>query len=135
MKNELRLKIPSMIDNIRLVESFIDQAREYFQLNDDIYGNIIVAVTESVNNAIIHGNQSDKNKNVILSLQADSENLSFTVEDEGNGFDFHDLPDPTSPENIDKPGGRGIFLIKHLADEVIFMENGTKVQLVFYLNP
>jgi len=131
---DFTLKIPSLPDNIRIVESFIDQAKEKYELSDDIYGNIIIAITESVNNAIVHGNQSDKNKNVHLSLEVDDSNISFTVEDEGNGFDFHDLPDPTAPENIDQPGGRGIFLIKHLADEVSFFADGNKVKIVFYLN-
>ncbi|MEN7547706.1 ATP-binding protein [Rapidithrix thailandica] len=131
---DFQLKIPSLIDNIRIVESFIDQARERFRFDDDIYGNIIVAVTESVNNAIIHGNRSNKEKDVLLKIEADNSNISFTVEDEGDGFDFHNLPDPTSPENINKPGGRGIFLIRHLADEVKFHNEGTTIEMIFYLN-
>ncbi len=130
---ELELKIPSLPDNIRIVESFIDQIRERYNLSDDVYGNVIVAVTESVNNAIIHGNQNDKNKDVRLSIAIDDRNLSFTIEDEGAGFNYHNLPDPTAPENLDKPGGRGIFLIKHLADEVEFKANGNTLSLKFYL--
>ncbi len=128
-----KLRIPSIIENIRIVESFIDQARDKFKFNDDVYGNIMVAVTESVNNAIIHGNNGDKEKNVDLSLQVNENDISFTIEDQGSGFDFHHLPDPTDPENINKPGGRGIFLIKHLADEVRFLEKGTKISMTFYL--
>ena len=60
--------------------------------------------------------------------------IKFRVEDEGKGFDFHNLPDPTSPENLEKPGGRGIFLMKHLADEVDFSEQGKVVELSFYIN-
>lgn len=130
---ELTLKIPSLPDNIRIVESFIDQIREKYNLSDDIYGNVIVAVTESVNNAIIHGNQNNKEKNVHLGINIDNNNLSFSIEDEGSGFNYHNLPDPTAPENIDQPGGRGIFLIKHLADEVNFISKGNKITLKFYL--
>lgn len=129
-----KLKIPSITDNLRVVESFIDQAREELKFDDDIYGNIMIAVTESVNNAIVHGNQSNKEKNVHLSLLMEDDNISFTVQDEGKGFDFENLPDPTAPENIDKPGGRGIFLIKHLADEVHFYDQGTRVEIIFYIN-
>ncbi|MEH0158110.1 ATP-binding protein [Limibacter armeniacum] len=129
-----KLKIPSITDNLRIVESFIDQAREELKFDDDIYGNIMIAVTESVNNAIIHGNKNNKDKNVHLSLVMEDDNISFTVEDEGIGFNFLDLPDPTAPENIDKPGGRGIFLIKHLADEVRFTQEGKRVEIIFYLN-
>ena len=132
--NSMQIQIPSISENIRIVESFIDNAREQFNLNDDIYGNIMIAVTESVNNAIIHGNTQDSKKNVSLSLAVSEEVLTFTISDEGPGFDFSDLPDPTAPDNIDKPGGRGIFLMKHLCDEVAFNNDGREVVLSFYLN-
>jgi len=133
MKN-IRIEIPSLSDNIRMIESFIDNAKEKFHLNEDIYGNIMIAVTEAVNNAIRHGNKGDSAKNVSLGLSLEDGLIKFRVEDEGRGFDFHDLPDPTAPENIEKPGGRGIFLMKHLADEVDFSEDGKVVELIFYIN-
>ncbi|MFY0605500.1 MAG: ATP-binding protein [Cyclobacteriaceae bacterium] len=132
--NRMQIQIPSLSENIRIVESFIDNAKEQFELNDDIYGNIMIAVTESVNNAIIHGNTSDSKKNVSLSLAVSEEVLRFTIADEGAGFDYGNLPDPTSPENLDKVGGRGIFLMKHLCDEVTFNDEGREVVLSFYLN-
>ena len=131
--NSIKLEIPSLTENIRIIESFIDNAKEKFQLNDDIYGNIMISVTESVNNAIKHGNQNITSKNVSISLILNESLLKFRIEDEGIGFDYHNLPDPTAPENIEKPGGRGIFLMKHLADEVIFSENGSVVELIFYI--
>ncbi|ANQ50495.2 ATP-binding protein [Flammeovirga yaeyamensis] len=133
MNKPFKLKIPSLIENVRIAESFIDQARDEFNFNDDIYGNIMIAVTESVNNAIIHGNRNDKEKNVHLELDVTEKEISFTIEDEGKGFDFDALPDPTAPENIDKPGGRGIFLMKHLADEVEFSKEGRAITLTFYI--
>ncbi|WP_240970985.1 ATP-binding protein [Flammeovirga aprica] len=133
MNKPFKLKIPSLIENVRIAESFIDQARDEFNFNDDIYGNIMIAVTESVNNAIIHGNRNEKEKNVHLELNVSDKEISFTVEDEGKGFDYDSLPDPTAPENLDKPGGRGIFLIKHLADEVEFSNEGKAITLRFYI--
>jgi len=132
MKN-IRIEIPSLSENIRMIESFIDNAKEKYHLDDDIYGNIMIAVTEAVNNAIKHGNRGDSAKNVSLALSLEEGMIKFRVEDEGHGFDFHNLPDPTSPENIEKPGGRGIFLMKHLADEVDFTEQGKVVELSFYI--
>jgi serine/threonine-protein kinase RsbW len=132
--NSISVQIPSITENIRMIESFIDNAKERFQLDDDIYGNIMIAVTEAVNNAIKHGNASDSTKNVFLSLSLHENLLKFIVKDEGKGFDFHSLPDPTSPENLEKPGGRGIFLMKNLSDEVSFKENGRIVELSFYMN-
>lgn len=132
--NTIKIQIPSLTENIRMIESFIDNAKEKFQLDDDIYGNIMIAVTEAVNNAIKHGNQQDKSKNVALSLSLQDSLIRFTVKDEGKGFDFKNLPDPTAPENIEKPGGRGIFLMRNLSDEVVFKEEGKVVELNFYIN-
>lgn len=132
--NTISIEIPSLLDNIRIVESFIDNAKEKYELEDDIYGNIMIAVLESVNNAIVHGNGSDKKKNVKLTVKFEEELVRFLIKDEGEGFDYHNLPDPTSPENLEKSGGRGIFLMRHLADEVSFEQDGQTVQLTFYLN-
>ena len=130
---KIRIEIPSLNENVRMIESFIDNAREKFHLNDDIYGNIMIAVTEAVNNAIKHGNAGNSSKNVALSLSMEENVIRFRIEDEGHGFDFHNLPDPTSPENLEKPGGRGIFLMKHLSDEVDFIE-GAERGFVFNAN-
>jgi len=130
----IKIVIPSISENIRIIESFIDNAKEKFNLDDDIYGNIMIAVTESVNNAIMHGNKNDRTKNVTLSLSLNDNVINFKIKDEGKGFDFQNLPDPTSPENIDKPSGRGIFLMKHLSDEVNFSKNGSMVELSFYMS-
>jgi serine/threonine-protein kinase RsbW len=132
--NTISIQVPSMTENIRMIESFIDNAKEKFHLDDDIYGNIMIAVTEAVNNAIKHGNNNNKTKNVHLSLSLDESMIKFVVKDEGQGFNYDNLPDPTSPENLEKPGGRGIFLMKHLSDEVEFKENGSIVELSFYMN-
>jgi serine/threonine-protein kinase RsbW len=132
--NTISIQVPSIMENIRMIESFIDNAKEKFDLNDDIYGNIMIAVTEAVNNAIKHGNSSNKSKNVYLSLFLDESLIKFVVEDEGTGFNYESLPDPTAPENLEKPGGRGIFLMKHLSDEVEFKDNGRVVELSFYMN-
>jgi serine/threonine-protein kinase RsbW len=130
----IKISIPSLIENIKIIESFIDNARENFEINDDIYGNIMISVTECISNAIIHGNQHDKSKLVHLELFMEDELLRFVIEDEGPGFDLNELKDPTEPENIEKTGGRGIFLIKHLTDEVKFEEEGRKTVLSFYMN-
>jgi serine/threonine-protein kinase RsbW len=132
--NTIRIEIPSLSENIRMIESFIDNAKEKFLLNDDIYGNIMIAVTEAVNNAIRHGNGGDAQKNVTLALGIEENIIRFSIADQGNGFDYHDLPDPTTAENIEKPTGRGIFLMKHLADEVEFLDGGRMVELRFYVN-
>ena len=132
--NTISIQIPSIVENIRMIESFIDNAKERFHLDEDLYGNIMIAVTEAVNNAIKHGNANNSSKNVFLSLTLNENLLKFVIKDEGTGFEYNNLPDPTAPENIEKPGGRGIFLMKHLSDEVEFTENGKTVELSFYMN-
>lgn len=131
--DNIQIQIPSINENIRIIESFIDNAKEKFQLDDNIYGNIMIAVTESISNAIKHGNKEDASKNVDLKLQMGTNEIKFQISDEGNGFDYENLPDPTAPENLEKLGGRGIFLIKNLCDEVSFLEDGKMVELTFYL--
>ena len=132
--DQLNIKVPSIPENIRIVESFIDNANELFSFNDDMYGNIMVSVIEAVNNAILHGNKNDKSKMVSLSLLLiEDKFLRFIVSDEGEGFDYTNLPDPTAPENIELEGGRGIFLINSLCDKVEFKNEGKSIELTFNL--
>jgi serine/threonine-protein kinase RsbW len=127
------LHISSKAENIVLVEKFIDEVCSIFKVNEEVYGNILVALTEAVNNAIQHGNQNNPNKNVDVSFKYSPEQISFTIKDEGAGFDYTNLPDPTDPKNIEKLNGRGVFLMRNLADKVSFEENGSKVILDFNL--
>lgn len=128
------IEIASSLNNISQVESLIDKVCEDLSLNEDYYGNILIAVTEAVNNAVVHGNSSDESKKVKVLVNKNEKNLVFSVEDEGPGFDYDNLPDPTAPENIEKPDGRGIFLMKNLSDEVEFDEKGSVVSITFVLN-
>lgn len=128
---EKQLDIESKIDNINEVEKFVDEFSEENQIHSDLYGKILIATVEAVNNSIVHGNKEDVNKRVFLSLHMDEDTVQILVEDEGEGFDYTDLPDPTIPENIENIHGRGIYLIKHLADEVEFFKDGKVVQMNF----
>ncbi|MEI8136463.1 MAG: ATP-binding protein [Bacteroidota bacterium] len=125
------MKINSKPDNIRLVERLIDDVCQIFNVHEDSYGNILIAVTEAVNNAICHGNQNNPDKFVNIGFQNSEKQLIFYVTDEGNGFDYLGLPDPTDPANIEKIGGRGVFLMKNLADSIEFEQNGQTVKLAF----
>ncbi|MBN4071322.1 ATP-binding protein [Crocinitomix catalasitica] len=109
----------------------IDSVCEDLDLTEDSYGNVLIAVTEAVNNAIVHGNHSILEKLVKVSVSGTDGTVIFTVSDEGVGFDFENVPDPTAPENIEKIDGRGIFLMKSLSDGVEFEEGGSKVSISF----
>ena len=127
------VKIPSIKENVSVVESFIENVGEKIRIEEAIYGNVLVSVTEAVNNAIVHGNKEDKNKKVRLALKQNKKSVRFIVEDEGMGFDHNTLPDPTNPKNLEKVKGRGIFLIKSLSDKTTFKQGGRVVEMLFKL--
>lgn len=127
----LVLKLPSEPSSIGAVESFVKDLVSRFDIKQEKYPNILISLTEAVNNAIIHGNNHDHQKYVNIRLNKSDNILSFRVSDEGNGFNHIDLPDPTAPENIECCGGRGVFLIKHLSDRVLFYNNGSTVEMQF----
>jgi len=128
-----KMVFKSEIKNINLVERLIDDISAKYQLHSDIYGKLLLAVVEGVNNAIVHGNKLESDKDVILQYQITDKDIQFVITDNGPGFDYRNLPDPTKPENIEKTHGRGIFLMKHLADEVEFNDKGNEVKVVFNL--
>ncbi|MBK7853966.1 MAG: ATP-binding protein [Bacteroidetes bacterium] len=125
------IEISSRPESINIIEKLIDDMRSEHDIHEDAFGNILVAVTEAVNNAIQHSNKYDPNKKVKVTYEMEEETMSFTISDQGSGFDYYNLPDPTAPENIEKPTGRGVFLMKHLADQIIFSDNGKTVELFF----
>lgn len=126
-----KLRISSKAENIILVERMIEDVCDLFNINQDYYGNILVALTEAVNNAIYHGNQGVVSKSIDISFKTSPDYVSFIIKDEGPGFNYDSLPDPTNPENIEKPNGRGVFLMRNLADKVSFEDDGSKVILDF----
>jgi serine/threonine-protein kinase RsbW len=125
------LNIPSKIENLTIVEKAIDDISAEYHLNSELYGNILIATIEAANNAILHGNQLDESKLVDIIFDIENKFLTVTIKDQGKGFDFKGIPDPTAPENIEKINGRGVFLMERLADRINFFENGSKVELVF----
>lgn len=132
-KLALNLTLDSHPKNIAEVEPYISQVVEKFEINQDLYGNMLITLTEAVSNAIIHGNSAKTSKKVIVTTNCSGQKICFTVQDEGSGFDPEKLPDPTAPENILTPGGRGVFLMKQLSDSVTFSDNGRLVTLEFSL--
>ncbi len=125
------LNIPADLGSLRLVEKAIDEISLELDLSDEVYGNVLVATMEATNNAIIHGNNSDPKKNVKIEMMSEQKELKVHIEDQGRGFDYATVPDPTAPENLEKINGRGIFLMERLSDEILYLENGRIVVLKF----
>ncbi len=130
-----RIEFPARAENISLAEKLIDEACARINVPESQYGNILIALTEAVNNAIHHGNALDPAKRVQLAYAVADGKVTFFVSDEGPGFDFQHLPDPTDPQNIEKPHGRGVFLMRALSDGVVFSDNGASVAISFNLKP
>ncbi len=129
-----RLELSSQLESLSQIESFVDEFCDQCCVSEDEYGNILIAITEAVNNAITHGNHLDPTKKVCLNVEGSKKEIKFIVEDEGIGFDLTAVPDPTLPENREKLRGRGIFLMKHLADDIVFENNGSKIKLRFSIS-
>jgi serine/threonine-protein kinase RsbW len=97
--------------------------------------NLRVGLSEALANAMLYGNAKDSSKRVKVEVAFQGSTITTRVTDEGEGFDPHHLPDPTSPANILKAEGRGIFLMRKLLDEVYFNDCGNSVTLVLRLPP
>ncbi|MDR1865587.1 MAG: ATP-binding protein [Bacteroidales bacterium] len=130
---EKTLRISSKPDNLHIVESIVDELSVNCGIDHDVYGNLMIAALEATNNAITHGNKLDVNKYVELYFSVDAEKILVTVKDEGTGFDYNSIPDPTAPENIENMSGRGVFLMTQLSDKIEFEDNGRFVRMTFYL--
>lgn len=125
------IELPSRIDSMHRVEAMIDDIGSTLGLGEDVRNNMLVAVGEAVKNAIELGNKNDASKSVLLRVDKKDKEVVFTVKDQGAGFDFNNVADPTDPANIEKITGRGIFLMKALSDTVEFSDNGSKVAIHF----
>jgi serine/threonine-protein kinase RsbW len=125
------LSFQSKPENIAVVERLIDEMCENHNVIEEHYGDILIAMTEGVNNAIVHGNKLDVTKSVSVEYEKRGNQLFFRITDEGAGFDYENLPDPTAPENLERPNGRGVFLMRNLADECSFEDDGRIIELVF----
>lgn len=111
--------------------SFLDQLFVDIDGLAELEANIQIAICETFNNAVKHGNRFDPQKKVTCTFDTSESSYIFTIEDEGEGFDHTTIPDPTLPENIEKIEGRGVFLTKILADQVEYLDGGRKVIITF----
>ncbi len=119
--------------NIRQIEQLVQLIAKKHRLSKDLYANLLITLTEAVNNAMIHGNRRDRSKKVKISFKKLKDSLAVVVSDQGRGFDYRSIPDPTKPENLTKIGGRGVFLIHQLSDRVRYQNGGSTVEMRFKL--
>lgn len=127
------IQYASELKTLNEVEKLVDEITSEFSISSELYGKVQVSIIEAVNNAILHGNKLNAEKMVTLAYEIEENLMKFIIADEGPGFDFNNVPDPTTPENIEKPHGRGIFLMRHLCDTIDFRNEGAEVELQFKL--
>ncbi len=128
------IQIPSNEAYLKEVNAYIEEILKLKKLSNSMLGYINLSICESIYNAIYHGNKQDINKKVTITIEFENDLLFVEVADEGDGYNYKNQPDPTKEENIKKEGGRGLFIIKHLVDEVNFKNNGSVIQLKFKLD-
>lgn len=125
------LQLPSKLESITLLESLVEEVADRYEISEDTFANMMTCLNEIATNAIVHGNKLDPNKKVIINAEVDGKRATWTITDEGEGFDYNNLADPTAPENLENLSGRGVFIVKHLADQCVFNAKGNEVELLF----
>ena len=125
------LQLPSKPESITQLETLIEHIADKHNVSEDTFANMMTCLNEIAINAIVHGNKLDESKKVIVNAEVDSKKVVWTITDEGEGFDYDHLPDPTAEENLENLTGRGVFIVKQLADQCVFNTKGNEVELHF----
>jgi serine/threonine-protein kinase RsbW len=135
MKQEQKtLRLKSVPESIHQVERLIEEICDNHNLNHNYLGCISVALTEAFNNALDHGNKNNPDKFITVTCEKTSTGLNFCIKDEGDGFNFHSIPDIKDDGQEKVFPGRGIFLIKTLSDGVRFIEPGNEIEIGFKIS-
>ena len=127
------LTIPSRLDEMVTVHALVGEAIKEYRLSDELAHWIELTISESMINAIQHGNKSDPTKEASLKISSDGNMIEIIVEDEGRGFTLDKIADPTDGANLLKPSGRGILIIRSFMDEVVLSQReggGSRLRMV-----
>ena len=128
--DEFDVRIPSDTAKGREVqEQIVGSIEQRGYAPRDVFG-VRLALEEALVNAIKHGNRMDPDKVVRVVWEVSDEHIQVVIEDQGEGFDVNDVPDPTDDENLDKPGGRGIMLMRSFMSEVSYNDSGNKLTMI-----
>jgi len=122
--------IPSDPADARRIQDDIEVALKANQFTEKEIFGIRLALEEALVNAIKHGNRMDRTKHIHIDFRITADRLEVHIADEGKGFDPNDVPDPMAVENLERPCGRGLLLIRHYMTEVIFHPPGNRLTLI-----
>jgi len=129
------LTLESRPENISSIERFVEEICDYYNINDTYFGNILIALTEAFQNALIHGNLNDPSKSIHVVFESKPKGLSFTITDEGKGFDPDTVPDPLDLEvDVETEKGRGVFLMRSLSDKMLVTDEGRSIEMFFRIS-
>lgn len=126
----IRLDVPSSLRWVHTLHAVITEILSQMPLDEELSDQINLAVVEAGTNAIKHGNQEDPEKRACFDFTIQPDQFTVVIQDQGQGFDREQVPDPMQPENLFKSSGRGIFLIESCMDDVSYEKSGTLVKMV-----
>jgi serine/threonine-protein kinase RsbW len=128
-------EIPSDPELLPEAEDYILDIAKEVNLDQEKFNHLTLAFSEAAANSIVHGNKSNKNKTVKITVTVDDDFMTISLKDQGEGFKVEEVPDPTAPENILKDHGRGIHIMKSFLKDLryVFTPEGTETILVISL--
>ncbi|MGI8638423.1 MAG: ATP-binding protein [Pyrinomonadaceae bacterium] len=130
IREKIEFEFPSAISLMHSILDYLMKRVEKNSIVDAENSNLFIALDEAFVNAIKHGNKFDANKIVRISAEVSSKEARFTIEDEGEGFNVAEIPDPTNPENLFKASGRGVLIIHNIMDEVSYNKRGNRLTMI-----
>ena len=135
IRNRTDITIPSFTHLLPSVSFYVLKECQWRGIdNENLLNNISVCIDETLTNALTHGNEGNPDKTIAITLQFDTKKFTFTIQDEGNGFDVKEFDRQIKQNAIDIPNKRGLFIVEYLADEISFNDKGNEVTATIYLN-
>ena len=130
LHEKIEFELPSAISPMYSILDYLTKRVEKLGVVDANQSNLFVALDEAFVNAVKHGNKFNTQKLVRITAELSDKEASFTVEDEGEGFDINSIPDPLDPANLFKTSGRGVLFIYNIMDEVKYNKRGNRLTMV-----
>ncbi|HVF46703.1 MAG TPA: ATP-binding protein [Pyrinomonadaceae bacterium] len=130
LHEHIEFELPSALSLMHIVLEYLIKRVEKLGVINTKESNLFVALDEAFVNAVKHGNKYDARKLVRIIAEVSRKEAKFTIEDEGEGFDVHNIPDPLDPENLFKASGRGVLFIYNIMDEVKYNKRGNRLTMI-----
>ncbi|MBK8465263.1 MAG: ATP-binding protein [Chloracidobacterium sp.] len=130
LRESIEFELPSVISLMHIVLEYLMKRVEKLGVCKPEQSNLFVALDEAFVNAVKHGNKFDVGKMIRVAAEVSPAEARFTIEDQGDGFDVNNIPDPLDPENLFKTSGRGVLFIYNIMDEVKYNDRGNRLTMV-----